>query len=397
MKKYMLIAAAVIVGLYFGSLHATVSAAENAVETNDSSDREKKSEASSEKSDINQLQVPQKLHIVIDPWEMDGKGQIYSKIYRIKNAGNTAGVLTLSHLACEAGKKGGAVVRDDTKGLHDDKEKSVYMEMKFDNKEKIVLSQKETVYKVKLNPGEELSLSFSGEVNENASKSWKDGDIGVTVTYLWEAEEISQKEEDDSSEEAEEKIAEFEKALEGPGELEELKEAEKPENSEGTETSEGEENSSFTDGNELDEIVLSKTGQSEIIVDSWRIDGDGSICSPEYTVRNAGDTPGMFILSDLICQSEGQSEIVIQEDKEAVRTDGARSVYMELVSEDGNRILLSRENQEHVSCEAALMPGEEFTFYFQGEISGIEPEELKKGSIEVRAAYTWNLKEEAGE
>lgn len=135
------------------------------------------------------LQMPQKLEVVIDPWEMDGKGQIYSEKYQIRNTGEDTGRLTLSGLTCKPREKSGAIVRTDRNGLHEDKRKSIYMEMVFSTGERIVLSEEGAGYEVELRPGEEVSLEFSGEVNEYASGSWDNEDIIVGVVYSWDMEE----------------------------------------------------------------------------------------------------------------------------------------------------------------------------------------------------------------
>ena len=135
------------------------------------------------------LQMPQKLEVVIDPWEMDGKGQIYSEKYQIRNTGEDTGRLTLSGLTCKPREKSGAIVRTDRNGIHEDKRKSIYMEMVFSTGERIVLSEEGAGYEAELRPGEEVSLEFSGEVNEYASGSWDNEDIIVGVVYSWDMEE----------------------------------------------------------------------------------------------------------------------------------------------------------------------------------------------------------------
>ncbi len=135
------------------------------------------------------LQMPQKLEVVIDPWEMDGKGQIYSEKYQIRNTGEDTGRLTLSGLTCKPREKSGAIVRTDRNGIHEDKRKSIYMEMVFSTGERIVLSEEGAGYEAELRPGEEISLEFSGEVNEYASGSWDNEDIIVGVVYSWDMEE----------------------------------------------------------------------------------------------------------------------------------------------------------------------------------------------------------------
>lgn len=63
--------------------------AKHLTEVNDEEiNKEKNKEKSEpEDTDLKQLQIPQKLEVVIDPWEMDGKSQIYSEQYVIRNDG----------------------------------------------------------------------------------------------------------------------------------------------------------------------------------------------------------------------------------------------------------------------------------------------------------------------
>ena len=64
-----------------------------------------------EKDGLKQLWIPQKLGVVIDPWEMDGKGQIYSEEFMIRNTGDNPGVLTLSNLSVNTQENSGIIVR----------------------------------------------------------------------------------------------------------------------------------------------------------------------------------------------------------------------------------------------------------------------------------------------
>ena len=134
----------------------------------DSGEKLKEKEVlSREASGLKNLQIPQKFEVVIDPWEMDGKGQIYSEQYIISNTGDTPGILTLSNLVCRPQEQSGVVVRTDKEGLHDSGDKSIYMEMLFGNNERIVFSEESSQYQTELAPGEELPVCFVGEVNEN--------------------------------------------------------------------------------------------------------------------------------------------------------------------------------------------------------------------------------------
>lgn len=161
--------------------------------SNENSEKEQdvvnKNSTVQENSVLKNLQIPQKLDVVIDPWEMDQKGQVYSEQYIISNTGNTPGILTLSNLACRPREQSGVVVRTDKAGLHDSGDKSIYMEMLFGNGEQVVFSQESSQYQTELKPGEELSICFAGEVNENAFGKWENNDVTVSVVYSWEMEE----------------------------------------------------------------------------------------------------------------------------------------------------------------------------------------------------------------
>lgn len=141
--------------------------------------------------DTSCLQIPAKLDVVIDPWELDGQGQIYSSEYVICNKGEVPGMLRLSGLACQPGEGKELDVknseRDMSQEMHEGEEKAIYMELVFGNGDRVVLSQEGTEYEVHLVPGEEFSLHFEGQVNE--SVQWRDGDVNVTAAYFWEPEE----------------------------------------------------------------------------------------------------------------------------------------------------------------------------------------------------------------
>lgn len=85
-----------------------------------------KKSVAQENSGLKNLQILQKLNVVIVPWEMDQKGQVYSEQYIISNTGDVLGILTLSNLACRPREQSGVIVRTDKAGLHDSGDKSIY-------------------------------------------------------------------------------------------------------------------------------------------------------------------------------------------------------------------------------------------------------------------------------
>lgn len=130
------------------------------------------------------LEIPQKLSVVLDPWEMDGRGQIYSEPYAIRNSGSVACILRVS-FRCVLPEGSGTVIRPEKEGLYGGGGKSIYIEVVF-GEDRIVLSQEDSGYEAELAPGESLQVSFSGGMNEEAPEGWRDGDIEIEGTYSWE-------------------------------------------------------------------------------------------------------------------------------------------------------------------------------------------------------------------
>ncbi len=134
------------------------------------------------------LLIPQKVEIIINPWELDGRRQVYSEWYTIKNCGETAGVLTLSNLMCRP-LDGDVDVRTDSGGLHEGEGKNIYLEMAFDDGMTIGLSEEERRYEIPFEPGEEVSFTFCGEVNENAAEGWQESGVAVSIFYAWSSQQ----------------------------------------------------------------------------------------------------------------------------------------------------------------------------------------------------------------
>lgn len=393
---------------------------ENLTDVND--EEKKKESARLEDTGLKQLQIPQHLEVVIDPWEMDGKGQIYSEQYIIRNDGEEPGILTLSHLACKVSGESEAVVTTNRAGLHDGDEKLICMQMIFGNGDQIELSEDGSTYQVELQPGEELSVCFKGEVNEYASESWKDGDVAVEVVYSWNVVQMP----DDIEEK--EKVSEDFKMENGAEETEEVKEDEKKsqdidldanggeinENKEEQiveEMQEGEEalkNEEVTESEEpiqskeevanTEVIELKEFKPIEFVIDKWESDGEGHLCSGWYLVRTEGETEGVFVLSDLLYMDEEQNEIDVLREKEEVNDSESEPFHMELMLENGERIDIIRKvlekNPEEKGYRVILRPGEELKIQFIGERDDVASKEIQKGNIIVKASGSWEREEE---
>ena len=349
-------------------------AAQNEEDADRNEAADNKEAIDNKESGAEKLQIPQKMTVVIDPWEMDGREQIYSEEYVVRNAGETAGILTMSASICKSSGQSEAVVRQEKEGLHDDETKSVYMEMEFGNGEKIVLSREGCEYQIELEPGGELRIRFQGEVNENAAESWKDGDITVDAVYSWENIENTSSEVQDSVKNNPDTAGEEQPGKAPDGEA--------------------------SDEEETRLIEMREPQELDFSVDSWEIDEKGKIVSEQYTVRNAGEEAGTLVLSDLVCKPGEESGITVLTGKEKLH-DGGKTVYIEMAVGEEEKIVLHQEGQEdtgeNAGYEVKLSPGEEVTVCFTGEVNEIRAEELAKGELTVTAAVSWILEEPVSE
>lgn len=150
-------------------------------------------EKPSELGGITCLQIPEKLEIIIDPWEIDEREQIYSEPFTVKNTGDIPGTLMLSFI-CTLNEADGVRVKESQEGIRESEEKMLYMKVVLENGEESVFTREGAQCQIKLQPEEELSLWFEGEVNENAEEPWEDGDIEIRGIYSWEEEEIKPQE-----------------------------------------------------------------------------------------------------------------------------------------------------------------------------------------------------------
>lgn len=357
-----------------------------------------------EDSGLRQLQIPQKLEVVIDPWEMDGKGQIYSEEYVIRNDGEMPGLLTLSNLACKVTEQNGVAVTTNPAGLHDDSEKSIYMQMIFGNGDCVCLSRESSTYEAELQPGEELSVHFEGEVNENASERWRDGDVGVNVVYSWELKQASDDADGENglTQNADsgfngEEVGENKEEVADEGKQIKEESTEKGELLEKN-TDEPVQSKEEAEEREIPEIIEIRDFKPiEFVVNEWEKDEEGKLCSRPYLIRNAGESTGRFTLSNLLYVLAEQGGTTAQAEMERPQNDFVggenESVYMELVSKNGEKIALPQEtvwgNLEESGYMVVLRPGEEWKFQLVGELVDEKAEELQSGNATVKVIGVW--------
>lgn len=161
-----------------------------------------------EESATTRLEVPQKFDIVLDPWEMDGRGQIYSEEYTIKNTGEKKGTLKLTGIA-----NGDDVdIRSDDNNINNGDGRNIFIEMVVNGESRIALLPEGADYETMLEAGESVTLTFTGKMNVNARDGWRNNNVKLMVIYDWTAgpeEDVAEKGIEDLGEDAQKEQKNF--------------------------------------------------------------------------------------------------------------------------------------------------------------------------------------------
>lgn len=149
-------------------------------------------------SEVLNVAVPLTVSIVIDPFEISGKGQIYSDLYEITNFGDADVLLTFTDIqvtfADDTNFEALAKPFDDRT---DSDLKSIYLLLNFgrDNITPVAITDpaREDDITIPLagnqadaNGNSFLSFYFSGSVNHLPEVGWKDGDVKISISYKLE-------------------------------------------------------------------------------------------------------------------------------------------------------------------------------------------------------------------
>lgn len=338
-------------------------------------------------SEMKNLQMPQKWKVVIDPWELDGKGQVYSEQYVIRNVGKNTGILTLSNLSCKPHEKSNVIIRKNKNGIHDGETKSLYMEIVFGTGERIILSEEGNEYKVELEPGEELSVNFVGEVNEHASEGWENAEIVIGVVYSWnmEKEAIESEKESDAEDRGDRDKEETGDVFAEKSDI------------------------ATAEEERMSVLELNLPQEAEITADSWNMDENGEIVSAKFNLWNVGQTTGVLTLSELICRSKEKKYVEGPDDMEGSDNEmmdggqpdngtdnvGENTAYIEVLSENGERILSSLGEQEISEYKIELKPGENLIFYFLNGLDFMGENNFDEFDMTIK--YSWTIEEKLPE
>ncbi len=149
-------------------------------------------------SAVLEVMIPSTVSITIDPFELAGRGQIYSDIYEIGNYGDADVLLTFTDIqvtfADDENFESLAGPFDESSGSE---LKSIYLQLDFgrDDVPSAVLTGPGRAGGISIplasaQTGTDrsfVSLSFSGSVNHLPEVAWQDGDVKISMTYSIDA------------------------------------------------------------------------------------------------------------------------------------------------------------------------------------------------------------------
>jgi hypothetical protein len=142
--------------------------------------------------------VPRTLDFVIDPFEIDGKGQIYSEAGIIENRGDTDVLLTFSDITVifENGADIESMDRPfDEYGYAGPMRKALYMLLGFGRQDVpplVLTDETARMYPPDILLGaagsgtDSCTLGLSGSVNCDIDAGWKNGDVKISLNYHME-------------------------------------------------------------------------------------------------------------------------------------------------------------------------------------------------------------------
>jgi hypothetical protein len=143
--------------------------------------------------------LPMSLDFTIDPFEVNGRGQVHSEEYVIRNLGDTGVTVSFDSMGVDFAGEGDFEALpepfDENSGSG---RKSIYLSLNFSGGRfpSVVMTDAQAPKHFSAlleapvgGSGSSLSFSFSGSVNHLPSNQWEEGDVKVEITYSLEAAE----------------------------------------------------------------------------------------------------------------------------------------------------------------------------------------------------------------
>jgi|GEM_PF-6757299 len=145
------------------------------------------------------VQLPMSLDFTIDPFEVNGRGQIYSDEYTICNFGETDVILNIAEINVSfANDTDFEPLSQPFNGTRGTDRKAIYLIIEFGQYflQDVVLTDPSNPAQITVGLDapdgyddfySEFAFRFSGSVNEHTPHEWRQGDVKVTMIYSLEA------------------------------------------------------------------------------------------------------------------------------------------------------------------------------------------------------------------
>jgi hypothetical protein len=134
--------------------------------------------------DVIAMQIPKNIDFVMDPYNLCGKGLIWSDTYTFRNSGATTVSLKLSDIKCNA-KDGIRVAGIDeaTEDILNATDKVIRMQLRVDNGETVDITADGSEFEIVMAPGSTFSFNVGGELSRMPETSWMSGDVTISLVY----------------------------------------------------------------------------------------------------------------------------------------------------------------------------------------------------------------------
>lgn len=128
------------------------------------------------------VSAPESLDFIMDPYELAGRGSIWSREFSFLNTGTVPVRISLSKLHCTVTDD--VFIAESEESITEDG-KTAALWLCLGNGNRIQITEDDTAYDFTLKPGESLIFWIGGRMSINSQ--WKDGDISLSLRYKLEA------------------------------------------------------------------------------------------------------------------------------------------------------------------------------------------------------------------
>lgn len=127
------------------------------------------------------FQVPEDLNFIMDPLEICGRGQIFSKEFLFSNLGNEKIRIELSAIECTMAEN--VRIADEGEDIAQLTEKVFWLQLLMETGEVITVSEEAVGYELVLNPGQNFTFCIIGNMSVNPEIPWQAQDVSISLVY----------------------------------------------------------------------------------------------------------------------------------------------------------------------------------------------------------------------